>query len=267
MLIARRPIAIGALGGFMTRPVTLVALVGILTAIICLPLAASLYRGGEGWPSHFDWSDDDDGDAPRSKSGEVVSRDYEWASASLELDVPADVVFVPAPQWHLSIRGPQRALDRLIVENGSIRAKHHHGWSNELSIQLSGPALKSVAINGSGKLVLHNLQQESLGIDIHGSGSVSATGKVDSIKVSIMGSGSADVEKLAVQTATIFIAGSGNVDVTPTDDVDVFIAGSGDVRLHARPKHINSKVAGSGRIIEVSSDEATSHEMRFGALA
>src|ERR1700743_2507525 len=105
----------------MTRPVNLVALVGILTAVICLPLAASLYHGRD-WPPHFEWADDDD-DADddyesSSKGHEVVSRDYDWTSDSLQLDVPADVTFVPAPQWHLSIRGPQRALDRLRVENG-----------------------------------------------------------------------------------------------------------------------------------------------------
>jgi hypothetical protein len=249
----------------MTRPVTVVALVGILTAVICLPLAASLYHGSEGWSPNFDWVDDDD--VPQSKSAQVVSRDYEWADDSLELDVPANVVFVPAPQWHLSIRGPERALDRLIVGNGTIRSNHRHSWSSELSIQLSGPSLKSVAINGSGKFVLDNLQQDSLHIDIHGSGSVRASGKVDSIRVNIMGSGSAQVEKLAVQTATIFIAGSGDVDVAPVDDADVFIAGSGDVRLHAHPKHVNSKIAGSGRVIEVPNDEATGHPTRFGNLA
>jgi Putative auto-transporter adhesin, head GIN domain len=250
----------------MTRPVTLVALVGILTAAICLPLAAVLHHGSDDWPSSFDWFDDDD-DAPQSKSNEVISRDYEWAGDMLELDVAADVVFVPGPQWHLSIRGPQRALDRLTVENGVIRARHRHRSSGDLKIEVSGPALKGVTINGSGNVALNNVQQDSLGIDIHGSGSVRASGKVDSIKINIMGSGSAAVEKLAVQTATIFIAGSGDVDVAPTDGVDIFIAGAGDVRLHTHPKHINSKIAGSGRVIEVSSDQVDSHEQRFRALA
>jgi hypothetical protein len=252
----------------MTRPVNLVALVGILTAVICLPLAASLYHGSRDWSPHFDWADDDDDDddyKSSSKGDEVVSRDYDWTSDSLQLDVPADVTFVPAPQWHLSIRGPRRALNRLAVGNGVIRARHLH--SAQLNIQLSGPSLKSVTINGSGKFVLENVQQDSLAIDIHGSGTVRATGKVDSVKVNIMGAGSADAQKLAVQSATIFIAGSGDVDVAPTDDLNIFIAGSGDVRLHARPKHINSKIAGSGRVIEVPDDEATSRRMRFGALA
>jgi hypothetical protein len=37
----------------------------------------------------------------------------------------------------------------------------------------------------------------------------------------------------------------------------LLIAGSGDVRLHTHPKHLNSKVAGSGQIIELSGEQKT----------
>ena len=119
------------------------------------------------------------------------------------------------------------------------------------AIELSGPALHDIAVNGAGKLVLDNLQQDALTVAIHGSGSVRANGSTDRLNVQIIGSGDANLAQLAVQSSKIFIAGSGAADVAPSDDADVFIAGSGHVRLHTHPRHLSSKVAGSGQIIEV----------------
>jgi uncharacterized membrane protein len=86
---------------------------------------------------------------------------------------------------------------------------------------------------------------------------VRASGSADLLKVDIMGSGAALLAQLAVRSTKIFIAGSGDADIAPIDDADIFIAGSGDVRLHTHPKHLNSKIAGSGRIIELSGEQRT----------
>ena len=47
------------------------------------------------------------------------------------------------------------------------------------------------------------------------------------------------------------------LDIAPVDDADIFIVGSGDVRLHTHPKHLNSRVAGSGQVIELARGQAT----------
>src|SRR5208282_5708521 len=176
----------------MTRTASLIAITGILTAVICLPLAAVLHRGAgdsSNWPwsELGDWADDDE-DLP---AGNVVSRDFPWGDADrLELHVPAAVHFAPAPTWHLSIRGSERTLDRLQVSDGRIGIRdsspfhgHHIGT---LEVQLAGPALRDVGVNGSGTLTLDNLKQDTLSIHIRGSGSARASGNVDALKIEIM---------------------------------------------------------------------------------
>jgi Putative auto-transporter adhesin, head GIN domain len=254
----------------MTRTLTLIAVGGIATALVCLPLAAALYHHSGAsrswsWSDQLGWLDDDDDDNDNnstdeaSNSNQIASRDFAWTGGGrLELDVPGNLHFQPAAEWHLSIRGPVRALDRLSVNDGRIAMKHsYHHHFGQLDIELSGPALREVTLNGAGKLVLDHLKQDSLTVAIHGSGSVRATGSIDSLKVDIMGSGDALLEHLAARSTKIFIAGSGDADIAPIDDADVFIAGSGDVRLHTHPKHLNSKVAGSGQIIELSDEQKT----------
>ena len=176
----------------------------------------------------------------------------------VELDVPGHPHFQPATEWHLSIRGPERVLDRLRVDGDRISIKHsYHHHLGGLEIELSGPALRDITVNGAGKLLLDHLNQDSLTVAIHGSGSVRASGSADLLKVDIVGSGAALLAQLAVRSTKIFIAGSGDADIAPIDDADIFIAGSGDVRLHTHPKHLNSKIAGSGRIIELSGEQRT----------
>jgi hypothetical protein len=255
----------------MTRTLGLIAVVGLATALVCLPLAALLHRHGAGasswsWPDHRGWfnsdddaDDDSDGKSDGEGSGQVQSREFAWSGGDrLELDLPGNVHFQPATEWHLSIRASQRVLDRVSVEGASVSMKHaFHRHLGTIDIELSGPALREVTVNGAGKLQLDHLAQDALTIAIHGSGSVRAAGSVDTLKVDIMGSGNAQMEQLAARYSKIFIAGSGDADIAPIDAAEIFIAGSGDVRLHTHPKHLDSKVAGSGRIIELSGDQKT----------
>jgi hypothetical protein len=255
----------------MTRAITLVAIGGIVTALVCLPLAATLSHRAGGWSwsglDHFNWFDDDaddsDNDSDKLLSGgnggPVEAREFAWSGAdTLRLDIAANLHYQPAPQWRLSIRGPRRALDRISVDGDRIDLKRpYHHVAGVLEIELSGPALRDITLNGSGKLRLEHLAQDALTVAIHGSGSVRASGSVDTLKLDIMGSGDALLEQLAARSSRIFIAGSGSADIAPIDDASIFIAGSGDVRLHTHPKHLDSKVAGSGQVIELAQGRAT----------
>jgi hypothetical protein len=250
----------------MTRTIIVIAIVGIAAALICLPLAAMLYSHGNHfdlqtwtWTAPHGWfgddEDDDDSDA-RNQGGDrgrIETRDFVWGSADrLEVDVPANLHFHPDAQWHLSIRAPRRVLDHLRVNDGRVAAsRSFHHYSGPVEIELSGPALHDITVNGAGKLVLDNLRQDALALAIHGSGSVHANGSIDTLNVQIVGSGDAELAQLAVRSGRIFIAGSGAADIAPSDDADVFIAGSGDVRLHTHPRHLSSRVVGSGQITEV----------------
>lgn len=245
----------------MTRVITVVAIGGIATALVCLPLAGSLHRhfgdAGVSWefPDHIVWSDDDvvRGDMT------VESRDFTWdGSDSLDLDIPAKFHYHPAPEWHLSIRGPRAVLDRIKVGDGKIHSRPFvDRGDSDLSIEMSGPSLRSLALNGSGNAQLDQLKQDDLSVDIRGSGSARATGSVGNLTLNIMGSGSAMMAQLPVRSVHIMIAGSGDADIEAHDDADIMIAGSGQVRLHSHPKHLSTRTVGSGQVIEDAADQAT----------
>ncbi|MGH8298961.1 MAG: GIN domain-containing protein [Steroidobacteraceae bacterium] len=206
-----------------------------------------------GWGSSWSGWSDGGGSAD---SGPIVTRDYPWDEDRLELDVPGHLIFHPAPTWHLSLRGREGTLNRLVVSDGRI-SEQHHGFffvwhrSHPVEVDLAGPALREATLNGSGSIELQGINQDSLHVRIRGSGSAGGSGKVETLRLEIMGSGSARLAQLATSNADVTIDGSGNADISPTGATEVTIAGSGDVRLHARPAQLSTHVYGSGRISEV----------------
>ena len=245
----------------MTRTLKFLAVLGILLALICLPFgvairAASAHGAGLESTSWFGFGDDDSDD-----SGPVVTRNFSWdGSDRLELDIPGHVLFHTARSWHLTIRGHEGLLDRLLVSDGRIREKNHgfgffglFDWHHPgpVQIDLSGPALQEAALNGSGSIDLQGLRQDRLQVEIRGSGWARGSGSVRSLKLQIMGSGSARLAQLAAAAVDVTIDGSGDADISPSGDTQVTIAGSGDVRLHSHPAHLDTHIYGSGRISEV----------------
>ena len=239
----------------------------------------------------------------RAGAHRVMSRDYPWSADHLALDVPADVSYRPGPAWHLSIRGPGHTLDQLIVKDGRIGAKAHGcfslvpfciGFGTEIEhtvhVQITGPALRRVTLNSSGRIDLLGLRQDRLTVQINGSGSVRSSGTVDDSRFDIEGSGSialdglhqnrlivridgsgtvagsgstqdlrADISgsgnirlgQMSDANARVSVSGSGDVDIAPTNSVSVSVSGAGNVRLHSHPQSLTLHVSGSGGVTEM----------------
>jgi hypothetical protein len=242
----------------MNRTASLVAAGGLITAAICLPLAGFLHRDDARparWESVMgDWF----GEEQNLSEGPGVLRDFSWdGSDRAELDGSGDLHFHPSPTWHLTIRGPAGTLDRLRVQDGHIGLKSsgffHWDHPGRLDVQLSGPALRQIGVNGSGNITLDEVNQDGLTIRIRGSGAAVAQGSVNALRLEIAGSGHAQLAGLAAKDACVSIAGSGDADIAPADSADVSIAGSGDVRLHTSPGRVSSHVSGSGHVINLGS--------------
>jgi hypothetical protein len=97
---------------------------------------------------------------------------------------------------------------------------------------------------------LGHIERESLTINIADSGSVTADGKVDRLTINIMGSGNANLGKLAARNVTVMVMGSGSATVAPSEDLKTHIMGSGDVHVLTKPARIERSIMGSGHVIE-----------------
>jgi hypothetical protein len=179
---------------------------------------------------------------------------WEWAwdgTDGLGVGVPATVHYVPGGPARIIVTGPDEILERLRVGQGQIKMpcdNDCHFGGRRLDITVSGVALHSVALAGSGEIQLGRLDQDRLKLAIMGSGWISAEGRIDRVELAIMGSGDARLGDAAIRQADIHIAGSGNAILTPREEANIHVAGSGNVRMTAMPVRLNQIVAGSGGV-------------------
>jgi hypothetical protein len=218
---------------------------------------------------------------------------WEWAwdgNDALGVGVPALVHYVASGPARIVINGPDEMLEHMRVGQGQIQMEcdndcHFNG--RRLDITVSGVALNTIGLAGSGEIQLGRLNQDHLklaisgsgrasaegrigrmelsisgsgearlgdvavqqaDINISGSGQVGAQGRIDRVELMISGSGDAHLDDVAIRQANIHIAGSGTADMTPREEADVHVMGSGKVRMKAKPARFNQMVTGSGGV-------------------
>lgn len=177
--------------------------------------------------------------------------------AGNKVEVKADRNLLPYIETRLSGRTLEIAPKR----------GYHFSTSNNPNITLEMPALKGVAVAGSGKVQVEpmktggvnvdiagsgdvrfaNLDAERLAMKVSGSGDIVAVGRASTASVSIAGSGNVRAAELAAEEAKVSIAGSGDAQVNASKKLNVSIAGSGDVKYAGSPE-ISSSIAGSGKV-------------------
>jgi hypothetical protein len=238
----------------MIRVLVMIAVTGFLVSVVTLSTAVAL--GGpdiltdNAWNGWGRWSWHDGGDwADRGRdSGPQATREIAWTGGdTLDVDVPAEITYTQAPgPGKLTVTGPQRALDNLVLDNGHLhyaRGRRHRG---ELTVVMTAPGVSRFDLAGSAKLEIHDYKQDRLSLDLAGDGAVTATGETRMLALTIAGSGETDLSRLKVTDADVQIDGSGEATLAPTGAANVDIAGSGEVTLLTRPAKLESNVSGSG---------------------
>lgn len=242
----------------MAQKLAVIAATGIAGLAVCLGAAAAINGGNLGNSLEnmdigmFDGK-------PRCEviaGATATSRDLDWdGSDHADIGIPAQSSYTPGPDDKLHITGNAQILAHMKVEDGTITLDCHPTNQQRmqyrgaaLHMTLPGRAFRKFSIAGGGKLTLNDLKQDDLKAEIAGAGTIQASGAVDRFRIEIAGSGNADFGDVVAREANVEIGGSGNADIAPSDTAKVEIAGSGDVNLHSNPKHLDTEIAGSGRI-------------------
>ena len=275
----------------MIRTLLIIAAAGLVLATASIGGAFAL--GGRDMARHgWEWTfRDRDGDTVSFERddgtrGPDVTRTLEWTGGqTLTIDLSADVDYVQGPTAGVTVTGPAQLVEKVRLVDGRLtwadrdgpnhetvvfgRREHGRGiWvhSEEVKIVVTAPNINSFNLEGSANLMLLDYDQDTLQVDISGSGEVSATGRARALEVDISGSGDADLGALSATDANVAIAGSGDAVVAPTGRADITIAGSGDVVLNTRPATVNQQVSGSGEVdfASVSTTITTTREIARG---
>lgn len=257
----------------MIRTLFIIAGAGLVLATACIGGAVAL--GGRdlaqnGWA----WTlRDDNGESVRFERirgggtadlGPVITRTLAWTGGStLGIDSAITVEYVQGAEAGVVVTGPKGLADRVTLIDGRLSLSDGEervvfGWNengptarserDELRVVVTAPGINSFDVEGSGDLTLNDYDQDTLSIDISGSGAVTGTGRTRALQLDISGSGEADLEGLSLTDANVTIAGSGDATLAPTGRADIAISGSGGVDLLGRPATLNQNISGSGEV-------------------
>ena len=257
----------------MIRTLLIIAAAGLVLATASLGGAFAV--GGRDMARHgWEWTfHDKDGDTVRFERddgtrGPDITRTLAWTGGqTLTIDLSADVDYVQGDTPGVTITGPAELVERVRLIDGRLSWADRDGpnhetvvfgrrnggrgvWvhSEEVKIVVTAPNVTTFNVEGSSNLMLRDYDQDTLAVDISGSGEVTAVGRTRALEVDISGSGDADLGSLVTTDANVAIAGSGDAIVAPTGKADISIAGSGDVELTTRPATMNQQVTGSGEV-------------------
>jgi hypothetical protein len=183
-------------------------------------------------------------------AGKTASRTIPWdGSEGVSIAVPADARYQRGTGDAVTVSGDANLIQHVRVREGRIemdcRSWHHDG---RMAITLPGRTFTKFGLAGSGSMNLVGIDQPDVKLAIAGSGDVTAAGKTAKLEIAIAGSGKMHLGQLAAGDVNLHVAGSGDSEIAPSGDLDVHIAGSGKVHLLTEPRHIETKIAGSGEI-------------------
>lgn len=148
-----------------------------------------------------------------------------------------------------------------------IKSNRNYRTDRPVEIYISMPALEKISLNGSGNIQsLNPVKGDVIRTSISGSGDISLTvlanelrstingsgdmhlaGKVSLHKSEINGSGNMHAGALNSETCKISINGSGDAEVDAASSLNAHINGSGSVTYTGSPA-VDSKVTGSGEV-------------------
>lgn len=195
-----------------------------------------------------------DGTPVRAGSGKAatVERSASGSFDSIVLRSAENLEVQIGPQLQIKVSGDDNLLDLIEtrLEGGRLVIDSHGSYRTRtpITVQVQLPALKDFTLEGSADARIRGLDGGRFRVELDGSGSIDASGKVEELAVDLNGSGDILFAKLQAKSVEAELNGSGDIVVAVIDRLRAEINGSGDIRYHGNPAKLHSAVNGSGDI-------------------
>lgn len=184
---------------------------------------------------------------------------------------PDTVIIEKGNEFEIELSGDTRAREalRFDLEDNSLaisRAKDSEKNIGTASVRVTVPSLQAIVLAGSGSMEAESMDDDaevtiagsgtakvdrlaanSLQLTIAGSGDFDASGTATEMEMTIAGSGSANMTGLRVDRADVTIAGSGDAAFASDGTVEASIVGSGDVTVTGNAS-CTASAMGSGKL-------------------
>ena len=163
-----------------------------------------------------------------------------------------DVEITVGPDWKVMVRADDNILPLIATEvRGNtlhFTTRGSYDAQTDVHATITMPAVDHVTTRGLGDVTVTGVSGASFTAEVHGLGSIAATGTVDAVSVTSKGQGDADLFGLVARTAEVSINGIGDVEVHATESLKAEVNGMGDVTYKGNPPQVEKQVNGIGDV-------------------
>jgi hypothetical protein len=175
------------------------------------------------------------------------------AFKSVELAGSNNVLIRAGKKQSVVVRGDDNLLDRVTteVQSGTLVIANTPGsfsTRSPMGVEVEVPTLTALTLSGSGNLVVDGIEAQSLEVALPGSGTLTGSGTVTQLDVTVGGSGTIQFTRLAAKEVRAVVSGSGSIFITATETLDASVSGSGAILYAGNPQELTKSVTGTGAI-------------------
>jgi len=217
------------------------------------------------------------GQAHSENGGPTVSRNFQVGGFDEVVSAGAyDVTIRTGSAPSVSARGPQKALEHMVVEvrNGKLEIHpekqnnwfHRVNYRGKVEVTVTVPQLKGATLAGAGDMRVDKIQGDSFDGTLAGAGNLQVDSiQVQTLKLTIAGAGDAKLGAGTAQTADYSIAGAGDMDAkgVAVQQAKVAIAGSGSVSAHVSTT-ADVSIVGAGDVDVAGGAKCNVHKLGAG---
>ncbi|MDR1463201.1 MAG: DUF2807 domain-containing protein [Azoarcus sp.] len=207
-----------------------------------------------------------------SEAAELAIRRHELPGVSrVVIETVGDLQVRPGAEARLTIEAEAEVLQELdisiqedtvfLCSKGNIKTRHAVKFVTvlprlqSLSSRGSGDATVGafdgkqldIELGSSGNIALDGVKAEQLTLHVAGSGHIDATGRGDTLRAEISGSGEIRAEGYVVIRAEAKIGGAGEIRLHASESLDAVIDGAGNIRYTGSPA-VTQSISGAGSI-------------------
>ncbi|MED5544144.1 MAG: DUF2807 domain-containing protein [Pseudomonadota bacterium] len=182
--------------------------------------------------------------------GPTKTREFAIESGSqIAMEVPVDLSFTRGETASMTVKGPEKLLERLVWEDGRLKldGRRSH-WGDGLKVVITAPEIEGLDLDAPGDVTLVGLDQDQFTLKANGALDLEAEGKVRTMAVTTNGAGNIDLDKLYGDDVKVEVNGAGDVTLGPKRLAEIEINGVGHVTLVRKPEILRSNINGLGSV-------------------
>jgi hypothetical protein len=125
--------------------------------------------------------------------------------------------------------------------------------SKNLKVVIAAPATERVELLGAGSVAMTHINRPTFIMELHGVGSMEASGKVENLVVEGHGVGSISAKHVKAQNVKVSSHGVGSTSVYAASSLDIDLGGIGSLVYYGNPANIRKNASGIGSVSKGSS--------------